>query len=247
MGRRVAFLLWGVCVLAALAGGAPRSAHGQAPAVPPAPPRAPAADPFSGHELTVALQWSTVFFRAFPDEVATPVHDVGSTVYQANDSGHAQPLLQYISPAWEFLTFKDVEGQAVAGVSLLSAAATFHADSTFSQQGPLSGDYWLVAPFLFLRGGPLFGADSDIYFRGGWGYGAATLRAQAGYYSQVNLRGQQYRRGGMAWDAASIFLWELHWRHWVLSRRSTLIALPTGRDRFVFQDFSLALGYRWNL
>jgi hypothetical protein len=33
----------------------------------------------------------------------------------------------------------------------------------------------------------------------------------------------------------------------VLSRRSTLIALPTGRDRFVFQDFSLALGYRWNL
>ena len=239
-------LLLSLVPLAAIADGAPAAATAN-------PPAAASNDPIGqflkGQSFSLGYSYAQGTFKM----------SRGTTQSQITDNGRASPIINYTTGEWALEKFPMKYGDGVIG---LNVGGSFGEQDDHYQLDPrtsafvgrnlnskVTGDYFSLAPMLYLRLGPVY-PGTDSYWLFGYGPGLALYHFSGHplFYTYQGNNTYLVTSTPVS-SSATLFLyqtwrWQFHYGNWdVLFTAKQLSGQKVDGYNTSYEDYSLGLAY----
>jgi hypothetical protein len=173
---------------------------------------------------------------------------------QITDNGRFSLLAQFRTEEQYLAQWPLEAGRAAIGYNFVASYGRLAVDrqlrsSAFSGDDvgtAVSGDYLVVAPVALLRLGPLYPTRA-VFWKFALGLGGGLVRFEGEVLPRVDLPDSWPKERVSTEGSAPAFyvtvLWELQMEQWLLLFQSLYLRGFAGNDLFLYEVFSLSLGY----
>ncbi|MBU3917497.1 hypothetical protein KKA14_18340 [bacterium] len=172
---------------------------------------------------------------------------------QMTDNGKTTPFIRYLSQESYFAEYPLRIGKIAFGYNYSAEYATivvnrqlvtnaFYGDDLGTE---IKGDFFIFAPQVFVKMGPLY-ADRNIFWRFGGGIGVGFVSFDGTVYPFDALAGESSEKLSSNGYNLSFFMpfsWELQIEDWVLSFHSIYLSGRGGGESYSYELYVLDLGY----